>query len=461
MKKSVTRTQRVLGLIVIIFAATAWQGLQMLKEASQIYLFGYPLVLMDTTCRTSTATESNRACLNQFVHIREFPDHRFRRVVRPNRDTLYSSVWMDLTDGPLVLTVPDTAGRYYVMPLMDAWTNVFAYIGKRTTGTKAGSYLIAGPDWKSENTAGLEVLHSPTNRVWLIGRIQTNGAGDYDAVHELQDKFTLIPFNSWPGGSPIQAASADNEILLKETVQPSAMVESMSHADFYTTMMQTMMYQPVSPDDAEILDTLTSFGMEPEKTFSWNDLPFYRRLILGKAREIVHRKLKDVADSDARAKENGWAVVRKGIGKYGTDYQTRAFVAMIGLGALEPVEAAYPKAVKDNQGRFLSGEYSYRIHFEPGQTPPVDAFWSLTMYQDNFLIKNSINRYNLSIYDPLQYNLDGSLDILIQPTAPQKAISNWLPAPAGRFDISMRLYLPQKAFLDGSWKLPSVERIKK
>jgi len=223
-------------------------------------------------------------------------------------------------------------------------------------------------------------------------------------------------------------------------------------------MIQTMALQPASPADSEILNSLTAFGMEPEKTFAWKDLPFHRRLILGKAREIAYRKLKEFAASD-RATENGWAVIRKRIGNYGTAYKTRAFVSLIGLGALEPIEAAYPFALRDSQGSFLSGEHSYRIHFEPGQTPPVDAFWSLTMYKDNFMIENPINRYSLGDRDPLRYNLDGSLDVLIQHSAPEKGISNWLPAPAGRFEMSLRLYLAQRAFLDGSWKLPPLERI--
>lgn len=174
---------------------------------------------------------------------------------------------------------------------------------------------------------------------------------------------------------------------------------------------------------------------------------------------MANSKLQEIAETD-RSTENNWAVVRNGIGVYGTDYNVRAFVSLIGLGALPPEEAAYPNAAKDGEGQPLSGKHAYRIHFDAGKTPPVDAFWSLTVYDEKgFLIENPIDRYTIGDRDALTFSSDGSLDILIQHERPEGNISNWLPAPADDFAVTMRLYLPKPDFLDGHWKLPPIERL--
>jgi hypothetical protein len=217
--------------------------------------------------------------------------------------------------------------------------------------------------------------------------------------------------------------------------------------------------QPPAPVDAPMLKTLTEFGIAPGRPFDMAELGIGQRLLLDKAVQLARKKLQETADSD-RSSENNWAVVRAGIGVYGTDYAVRAFVSLIGLGALTPEEAAYPNAGKDRDGRPLSGDHRYRIHFEPEQTPPVDAFWSLTMYDERgFLIDNPIRRYTIGDRDPLTFNPDGSLDILVQHQQPAGSLSNWLPAPAGPFQVTMRLYLPGPDFLNGRWKLPGIERL--
>ncbi len=434
-------------------------SVQVLKDGAQAYLFGYSLVLMDTTRQSMTHSDHGKAPINHFAHIRSFPDHNFRQVVRPNNDTLYSTAWIDLTTEPLVLSVPDTKGRYYVMPFMDAWTNVFASIGKRTTGTAPGNYLVAGPDWLGKVPSDTKLIRSPTNMSWLIGRIQTNTESDFGNVARLQGQIKLTPLSRWKKGEANQAFIAGDRREEVLSDNPSSRVEQMPADQFFAELSRLMGKYPPAAADKPMLETLASFGVLPGKPFDMNKLGFVKRLLLKKSVDLARSKLLEISESDLSS-ENGWAVRRSGIGVYGTDYQVRAYVSLIGLGALTPREAAYPNSKKDKEGKPLSGKHSYRIHFEANKTPPVDAFWSLTVYDDlGFLIENPIRRYTIGDRDNLTFNSDGSLDILIQYQQPTGDTSNWLPAPAETFAVTMRLYLPKAEFLDGRWKLPPIERI--
>ena len=448
------------AVLVIVFGViVAYHGIQMLKDGTQAYMYGYSLVLMDTTRLVMTDPDNGRAPVNHFSHVRKFPDHHFREVVRPNCDTLYSTVWFDLSPEPMVLSLPDMGGRYYVMPFMDAWTNVFAYVGKRTTGSGPGHFMVAGPDWTGTVPEGLQAIQSPTNMTWLIGRIQANGKQDFPNVHRLQDQLTLTPLSRWEKGDPhpgfIKASDPSNS----KTKDPLAVVANMRTDEFFSALARLMGEQSPAVADAPVLKTLAEFGVLPGMPFDFKELGFMRRLMLKKAVGITRGKLDEITRSD-RSSENKWAVIREGIGAYGTHYDVRALVSMIGLGALEPAEAAYPNASLDGQGRPLDGSHHYRIHFDAGKTPPVDAFWSLTMYDERgFLIDNSIRRYAVGGRDLLEFNPDGTLDILIQREKPDTKSSNWLPAPADAFAVTMRLYLPKADFLNGTWKLPPIERI--
>lgn len=447
------------GLLVITSVIGVRHSIQLLKDGAQAYLFGYSLVLMDTTRQSMTHSDHGKAPVNHFAHVRSFPDHKFRQVVRPNNDTLYSTAWINLTSEPVVLSVPDTEGRYYVMPFMDAWTNVFASVGKRTTGTGPGNYLVAGPNWLGVLPEDTKLIRSPTNMIWLIGRIQTNTESDYSKVARLQSQIKLTPLSRWEKGEANQAFITGDKPAQITSDNPSARVEKMSAGQFFAELSRLMGKYPPAAADQPILKILAEFGVTPGKPFDINELGFLRRFLLQKAVGLAHNKLVEISASDLSS-ENGWAVRRSGIGVYGTDYQVRAYVSLIGLGALTPKEAAYPNSKKDNEGNPLSGMHSYRIHFEAGKTPPVDAFWSLTVYDDlGFLIENPIHRYMIGDRDNLTFNSDGSLDILIQHQQPTGDTSNWLPAPAETFAVTMRLYLPKAEFLDGRWKLPPIERI--
>lgn len=243
------------------------------------------------------------------------------------------------------------------------------------------------------------------------------------------------------------------------TADPSAAVEKMSAGEFFAHLSRLMGKQPATADDAPVMKMMTLFGIEPGKPFDIGKLNRVRRILLEKAVSISRKKLHNIAALD-RSSENNWGVVRDGIGVYGTAYDVRAFIALIGLGALPPQEAAYPNAYKDREGKPLNGQHRYRIHFDAGKTPPVDAFWSLTMYDEKgFLVGNPIHRYTIGGRDNLKYNQDGSLDIFIQYDRPAQGDTNWLPAYEGTFAVSMRLYMPKPSFLNGEWKLPAIERV--
>lgn len=450
-----------IAVLVLVLASVVFapKSIRLLKQGAQAYMYGYPLVLMGTTRQVSAGTGDGQTPVNHFSHVRVFPDHLFRTVVRPNCDTLYSSAWLDLATEPMILSVPDMGTRYYVMPFMDAWTNVFAYVGTRTTGSGPGHYMVAGPDWNGNPPEGVEKIQSPTSMTWLIGRIQTNGKHDFPNVHRLQDQITLTPLSRWKNGQPNPGFAKAGDPSNSRSKNPSAMVADMSVETFFSVLARLMGEQPPAADDGPVLKTLIKFGVVPGKPFDLQELGFMRRLMLKKAVTVTRGNLNEIARSD-RSSENKWAVIREGIGAYGTSYDVRALVAMIGLGALAPVEAAYPNSNMDITGQPLDGGYHYRIHFDEGKTPPVAAFWSLTMYDERgFLIDNPIQRYAVGDRDSLAFDPDGSLDILIQHEQPDVKASNWLPAPAGAFAVTMRLYLPGADFLNGTWKLPPIERL--
>ena len=445
-------------LILVVIVAGLYQAKSVMQSTAQAYLYGYPIVIMDETRISMQAgyPETNKR-VNHFTHVQIFPDHNFRNVVRPNVDTLYSIAWLDVSEEPIVLSVPDMQGRYFVMPFMDAWTNVFASIGTRETGSQAGKYLITGPNWTGTPASNMQVIKAPTNMLWLIGRIQTNGILDIPAVVNLQSGFNIQTLSD--SNNNEQAVNyLQSKPDATSDIDPYKIVAEMSAVEFFDTLSKLVNAQGLPATDKAALENLKNIGLNlplEQNTYTANPL---QRWLMDKALTITKQKVKERIE-DRSENENGWMVRRSGIGRYGTDYPVRAAVAMIGLGALQPEEAVYPNVTVDSQNEILSGEHKYKINFPAGQLPPAGAFWSLTMYDENgFLIESEINRYAIGDRDKLSFNADGSLDILIQQSEPAELSSNWLPTPKGEFAITLRLYLPKKEFLNGKWKLPPIVR---
>jgi hypothetical protein len=437
------------------------------EEAQEIGLeavvYGLPLVVMELTKITSTnvpAPQPNaHAPINQFGNALEYPAASDHTVVRMNIDTLYSWAWLDLSKEPMVLSLPDTNGRYYMMPMLDAWTNVFASPGTRTTGNKAGDFAITGPGWKGSLPNGVKEIKAPTNMVWIIGRTQTDGPPDYAAVNALQKQYTLTPLSAF--GKPYRPPPGVIDPAVNMSVGPADQLAKMHSTTFFQTLARLMVSNPPSAADGPVLAQLAKIGVVPGQDFDPSKLHPEVAKALDNSVRLALEKLQAASKTWGKS-VNGWNVPPTNVGKFGTDYNFRAVVAFIGLGANLPADAIYPFAFVDGDGKPLSGANRYVVHFDKGQTPPANAFWSLTMYDaQNFPVDNPLNRYTISSWMPLKYNADGSLDVYVEKDSPgtQKE-PNWLPAPGGDFSITMRVYHPKPAMLEGTWSPPAVKLVK-
>lgn len=443
----------VVALLLVGVAVVRVVGI--VATTADAYLYGYPLVIMDQTHQEMVREMG--VGTNSFSHSLSLPGPEDRKVVRPNNDTLYSLAWLDLSDTPQVVTVPAMEDRYYVIPFYDAWTNVFASVGTRTTGNDAGDYALVGPNWQGDEPEGLPVIKAPTNMVWIIGRIQINGTSDIPSIAALQQGFSITPLPRWLQGERAASGTVDREDASdEERLSVLETVDAMDARTFFTALNHLMRDQAPAAVDEPLLGEIARLDIGPGLMF---DPGVLTEFAMNEALTIVRNKLR-AAMSEDRAGLSGWSIARDSIGVYGTDYLTRAFVALIGLGALTPEEAIYPLAEVDREGQGLAGSYRYRLHFEADQIPPADAFWSLTMYDElGFLVANPIDRYLLGDRDNMVYNPDGSLDIYLQHRNPGETAANWLPTPAGKFAVTLRLYLPGEAALNGNWNPPGIEKI--
>jgi hypothetical protein len=437
---------------VLLLAVLAWWKADHIRIGAQGYVFGYPLVIMDIT-RENAALRM--APVNVLHRVRQFPDAQFKTVVRPNLDTLYSSAFLDLSPGPLVFNMPANALRYEVMPLLDAWTNVFASPGTRTQGTAGGRYFIVAPQWQGRVPEGMTLLRSPTAMAWLIGRTQTQGEADFPLVHRLQDGLQLTP---WMDGQAVpQRPASHGPTSTAPLTPPLQQMQHMRTVDFFNHLTHLMVANPPTADDAPVLHALAQIGVQIGQPVTWGWLD---QAAVSLGRWIADFKIAQ-ALKQPRDWVNGWSTPPRSLGQYGTDYNTRTAVAMIGLGANWPEDAMYPSTQIDSSGATLQGRHRYRMHFPAGQWPPVNAFWSVTAYGlDDFLIDHPSHRHAVGSLHPLVANADGSLDLWIQAHAPEGPMrANWLPVNENApFLLGARLYWPQTPALQGHWHLPAVER---
>ena len=442
------------GLMVALALASLYGLKDKIMLGAEAYVYGYPLVIMDIT-RAQSAI--NIGPENQLRRVRQFPDANFKDVVRPNVDTLYTTAFLSMKEGPWVFNMPVQYERYELMPFMDAWTNVFASPGTRTSKSNESVYLLVGPNWQGTVPAHMTLLRSPTDMVWLIGRTQTNGVADFETVHRIQDGLQLKAFKS--KDNSVQTINSEKKnIASSPGLPPVAQIKALSTAVLFERLFQLMVDNPPAPEDAPLLKRLALEGLEPGQAVKLSTL---NGIGFSVGRWLANLKIKRaLSDKD---KEGSWRTPPLNLGKYGTDYNTRAVVAMVGLGANLPEDAIYPNTASDQQGRALNGKHKYRIHFDAKQLPPIKAFWSITAYGANeFLIDNPLQRFALGDRDDLRYNSDGSLDIWIQAEAPANADmkNNWLPVKTNApFLLNARLYWPKEDALNLKWQMPPVERL--
>lgn len=431
--------------------------------ATDAYIYGYPLVTMEMTRRVITnvpAVEGTRGPMGQFIKLRHYPDASFRDVTAPNADTLYTTAFIDVGKEPWVISIPDMKDRYFLFPMLDGWTNVFQVPGKRTTGTKAQTYAITGPGWNGTLPAGVTEYKSPTSIVWILGRIYCTGSPeDYAAVHALQDQCKLVPLSSYGKPYTPPTGTVDPSIDMKTAVREQ--VNRMDTVAYFTLLADLMKRNPPALADAPELAKFAKIGLVAGKDFDSSKL---KAVLAKRIPQVAFDRIMLQFKVNKAVKDiNGWAF-DTATGIYGTDYLNRALVTAIGLGANRIQDAVYPTSLKDAEGKEYTGADKYVMHFPKGQLPPVGGFWSLTMYDANyFFVTNPINRYSISARQNLKPNKDGSIDLHIQNQSPgADRESNWLPAPAGKFVLMLRMYWPNgksPSIINGTWKPPAVKKI--
>ena len=445
-------------------AEAAAKEKEALETGIEAYIYGYPLVTVEMTRRVSTNVvkpEGTRAPMGQFARLREYPSAAFRDVTAPNADTLYTIVWLDVSKEPWILSIPDMKDRYYLMPMLSGWTDVFQVPGKRTTGTKAQKYAITGPGWTGTLPDGVTEYKSPTGMVWIIGRIYCTGTPeDYRAVHVLQDKFNVVPLSSYGKPYTPPEGTVDPNIDMKMAVREQA--NAMDAGGYFKLLAALMKDNPPAKEDAPIVEKMAKIGIVPGQDFDMSKLdPAVAKALQGVPKAAQEKIMAEFKNMGAQV--NGWVYSTK-LGVYGTEYLMRALVTAIGLGANRGADAIYPTSEVDADGKPYDGTNKYVMHFDKGGMPPVDGFWSLTMYDaEYFFVPNKLNRYTLSQRNKFKMNKDGSVDLYIQKDSPGKdKESNWLPAPAGKFILMLRLYWPKEqppSIIDGSWKPPAVKQV--
>ncbi len=474
---TISRRALMLGGAALATAATAhdalaWdgpiydliEGTEDFAIASDAYVFGYPLVTMEMTRRVMTNVvkpEGSRAPMGTLIRLRAYPDASFRDVTAPNADTLYTTAFLDVGDEPWVVSVPDMKDRYFLLPFLNGWTEVFQVPGSRTTGSGAKTYLVTGPGWSGKVPDGMVQLKSSTSIVWMLGRIYCSGTPeDYAAVHALQDQFKLFPLSALGKDYTPPAGKVDPAIDMKTSVRDQ--VNALSAADYFTLLAELMKRNPPAAKDAPALERFKQVDLVPRQNFDAKamDTRWAKRLPqLSYDRIMLHFKHSDGDIQDI----NGWGYTTK-TGTYGTDYLQRALITAIGLGANRPQDAVYPTSLKDKDGAEYSGANKYELRFAPGQLPPVKGFWSLTMYDAGmFFVANPIDRYSMSMRTDPKLEADGSLVIYVQNESPgADKQANWLPAPKDRFNLMLRLYWPDEndpSILNGSWVIPAVTKV--
>jgi hypothetical protein len=425
------------------------------------YLYFYPLVTMDITRKQLTNVEhieGINAPMNSFANIPAYPTADMKAVVRPNFDTLYSSGWLDLTKEPMVVSVPDTGGRYYLFPMLDMWTDVFASPGWRTTGTQAGNFLVTPPGWTGLVPDDMQQIKAPTPYVWVIGRTKTDGPSDYEAVHRIQAGYKITPLSQW--GKTSEAASGKVDSTVDMKTPPKVQVDTMPADKYFTYAAELLKLHPPHITDEPIIARMRRIGIEPGKSLDFAKLDPAVQKALRSVPEDAQKLMKWKVPTLARV-VNYWSMNTDTMGVYGNYYLKRAMVAQVGLGANLPEDAIYPLNLGDETGKPLDGANKYMIHFDKATLPPAEAFWSITLYDaDGFQVANALNRFAVSGWMPFKYNADGSLDVYFQNESPgANKEANWLPAPKRAFNLCMRLYAPKSDALISKWNPPPITKV--
>jgi len=441
----------------------AWVGpVEAIRIAVDAYLYGYPLVTFDMVRKQQTNVarpDGEHAPMGQLIKMRTYPAVDNHCCAAPNADTLYTIAWLDVSKQPWIVGIPDMGDRYYIVPMLDGYSNVFKVASPPTTGSKAQTYAVTGPGWSGTLPEGVIEVKSPTGMVWMLGRIYSSGTlEDYRAVHALQDRFSVVPLASWGKPYVPPAGKVDRSVDMKTAVRKQ--VGNLGIADYFATLARLMKTNPPTAADAPMVARMAEIGLVPGQDFNPGKLGLLDAETLKTVQKLamleIGLRLKRLNTN------NGWLYFTSGVGDFGTDYGLRAMANALGPGWNRPQDAVYPLSEKDANGNTYNGAANrYVLHFDKDKLPPVQAFWSLTMYDSGFFfVPNPINRYELSQRNRFVTNADGSVDLYVQAASPGPGKeANWLPAPRRKFELVLRLYWPTTtppSILDGSWKPPPV-----
>lgn len=429
------------------------------KEA---YIYGFPMVdsyRIQHAYFIDPASPEYKGPWNQIVNFARVFTPQDKAVQTPNSDTPYSFLGLDLRAEPMVLTVPEIdANRYYSIQLIDLYTFNFDYIGSRATGNEAGSFLVAGPAWKGEKPAGIKkVIRSETELALAAYRTQLFNPADIPNVQKVQAGYLVRPLSAFLG----QPAPAPAPAI--KFIKPLVPAEEKTSIEFFNVLNHLLQFCPAHPSEKELLARFARLGIGAGRTIDVAGLT-------PEAKSAFQQGMVDAwAELDALQKRINAGEVTSG-DMFGTrdflknNYLYRMAAAVLGIYGNSKMEAMYPIYAVDVDGQKLDGKYRYAIRFAPGQLPPVDAFWSLTMYElpSSLLVANPIDRYllNSSMLPQFKMDVDGGLTLLIQNDSPGPEMQpNWLPAPKGPFIMAMRLYRPREDALSGKWVAPKLRKI--
>jgi hypothetical protein len=434
------------GLGALSLATPTWaaESDEALAIAQDAYIWGSPLVMMEWYLQL--AREKN-VPLNAFSgksHLATPAD----KVAGPNNDTLYGYAWLDLTKEPQLLHVPDTNDRYYSIQLLDAYANTFTYVGRRATGTKEATFAIVGPQWRGAIPAGVRRVDAPTSIVLAFTRTLVAGEKDLPAAQTIQRQYALAPLSAYPAVHPPDELPESNLNLL-----PIPHLDTLG-TEFFDTLSAGLASAPPPKEDDASVRRFAKVGIEPGRRPSRNQ----DQVVLSALREAVPAADTLIKKADYSSKLNGWTVNYK-VTNFIKDPLLRAAVNRFGPATHVAQEALYFSAKPE--GGPLSGANQYALTFPAGGLPPVDAFWSLTLYGADFaLVENPINRYSIGDRTAgLRHGADGSLEIRIQNQAPKQGPANWLPAPPGPYRLVLRTYQPKPELFNGTYKLPPLQKV--
>jgi DNA sulfur modification protein DndE len=430
----------------------------------QAYIWGAPMVVMQTSRNAMTKggdapvtpEEFNKsgklfAPVNQMANAWGVLGPKFSAVQSANSDTQYSVTWFDVSKEPYVLHIPDAKGRFYTYQFIDAWTNNFHYASTRTMGSQDQNYALVAPGWTGKLPAKVTRLDMPTRTGFIVGRWFVANEKDVAAVNKIQKQVSMTPLSSY--GTEYTPPKVKVVPAKKYT----------GDLAFFEQLGDTLVINGAPAADAGILGLVKNIGLTVDHGFDPSALSDGEKKSLARAAKDGEAML--LAKSAEMGRDvNGWQLSPVLDEYFGNSYLFRAAIGNQAFGVNSPIEAYYPSVFKDTDGKLLDGSAGkYTITFPKGKTPPVGAFWSVTMYdtEKRLMVENAINRYKVGSADKLKVAANGSTTLYIQADSPGKDKElNWLPAPKAGFYMLMRMYLPKIEVLNGQYEIPGVVKAK-